>query len=556
MQMRVINLDRSRDRMDNFRARNPARNDIARFPAIDGLRADRARLIASEVLAPDLDYTGGALGCALSHLVQWRDVIQSDVALTVIEDDAVLAANFVEEATRLIDLLPDDWEYVAWGYNLDAAVTFDLLPGFTPCQATFNQETSRRRSQYFSVETVDSRLFRLHDAFGTVCYSISPRGARRLLDFCMPLRPMVVQHPSLPYPLPNTGIDSMIAKAWPSMAAYVAVPPLVITDNEQSISTVQVQRAPEATVIAEMLKMDGSRAAPVSLKLSKPATAPFLYPLSSRIPRILHYVFGMAPDFGGKPWGLVHHACLSSAIEKIRPDEVFFHYAYEPSGPWWELSRSLVTLKQMAAPTEIYGNPLRHVAHRAGVTRLRVLLEHGGIYLDADVLVHRAFDDLMHHPAVMGIEGKDQVQGLADAVILAERGAPFIRTWLESYRSFRSKGRDEYWAEHAVWMPARIAKERPSDVHILPHTAFFWPLWTPDHLTWMYESTVPVETKPYANHLWEAVAWSHFKDLTPGRVRQKASNFHSWLLPYIADLPDDYGLQGAALPLPAEFIAA
>jgi hypothetical protein len=33
------------------------------------------------------------------------------------------------------------------------------------------------------------------------------------------------------------------------------------------------------------------------------------------IPRILHLCFGMSPDFGGKPWSLVHHVCLSSALE-------------------------------------------------------------------------------------------------------------------------------------------------------------------------------------------------------------------------------------------------
>jgi len=506
---------------------------------VDGSLADRARLVVNNVIAPDLAYTDGALGCALSHLVQWRDSIENDVVLTVIEDDAVLSANFADEAARLLGQLPDDWEYVMWGYNLDASMTFDLLPGYTPCRALFDQAMLRRRSEQFSGERIESRLFRLQGGFGTVCYSISPRGAKRLLEFCMPLRPMLVQHPGYPQLMPNTGIDNMMAKAWPAMQAYVAVPPLAVTDNDHAASTVQTGPSTPA-VIKEMLPQP---------TVSPTVTLPLRRATVTKIPRILHYIFGMAPDFGGKPWGLVHHACLASAIDRIKPDEVFFHYAHEPSGPWWALSRPLVTLRPMTAPTEIYGNELLHVAHRAGVTRLRILQEYGGIYLDADVLVHRAFDDLLDFPVVMGIEGKDQIQGLADAVILAKRGAPFIRTWLESYRSFRSKGRDEYWAEHAVWMPARIAQEQPEQVHILPHTAFFWPLWTPDHLTWMYETTHPIQTNAYANHLWEAVAWPHFKELSPGRVRQKASNFHHWLRPYVADLPDDYGMAGPALTI-------
>ena len=33
------------------------------------------------------------------------------------------------------------------------------------------------------------------------------------------------------------------------------------------------------------------------------------------------------------------------------------------------------------------------------------LIEHGGIYLDADVLVHRDFDDLLGESVVLGREG-------------------------------------------------------------------------------------------------------------------------------------------------------
>ena len=83
------------------------------------------------------------------------------------------------------------------------------------------------------------------------------------------------------------------------------------------------------------------------------------------IRRVLHYVwFGMAPEFGGKAWSLVHYVCLKSAITHIRPERVFFYYDHEPAGLWWELSRDLVTPVKMTAPREIFGNPLAHVTHR------------------------------------------------------------------------------------------------------------------------------------------------------------------------------------------------
>lgn len=262
----------------------------------------------------------------------------------------------------------------------------------------------------------------------------------------------------------------------------------------------------------------------------------------SRIPNIVHYIFGMAKDFGGKPWSLMHYVCLKSAIEQIKPDEVFFHYEHEPSGPWWELSRKLVTLVPMHAPVEVFGKPLLHVAHRAGVVRLRTLIEHGGIYLDSDVFVQRSFSDLMEHSTVLGIEGKDTRFGTADAVILAEPRSPFLTRWLDEYNWFRSKGRDEYWAEHAVAVPARLAERHPDEITLLPYTAFFWPLWTDDHIRWLYQSNELINlTDTYANHLWESRAWMFVKNATPGSVRRQDTNFNRWAREMLVELPDDFG---------------
>ena len=183
--------------------------------------------------------------------------------------------------------------------------------------------------------------------------------------------------------------------------------------------------------------------------------------MPNRIPKILHYTFGLAKDFGGQPWSLVHHVCLKSAVERIKPEKVLFYYEYEPSGAWWELSRELVTPVRIEAPREIFGHPLRHVAHRADVVRLQQLIEHGGIYLDADVLVQRNFDPLLDHAAVLGAEGVDAEVGLANAVILAERDTPFLKRWLDSYHSFRGNGMREYWSEHSVRLPAALAKAYP-----------------------------------------------------------------------------------------------
>ena len=79
--------------------------------------------------------------------------------------------------------------------------------------------------------------------------------------------------------------------------------------------------------------------------------------------------------------------------------------------------------------------------------------------------MQRDFDDLLNESVVLGREGEF---GLANAVILAEPNATFLVRWLDAYRSFRSKGKDEFWSEHSVLLPAKLAQAYPHEVTILP----------------------------------------------------------------------------------------
>jgi hypothetical protein len=262
-----------------------------------------------------------------------------------------------------------------------------------------------------------------------------------------------------------------------------------------------------------------------------------------RVPKILHFCFGFSSTFGHKPWSLIHHVSVASAIDRIRPDAAFIYFEYQPQGPWWDLSRRLLTPVHMVAPREVFGNPVIHPAHRADVVRLQKLLKHGGIYLDTDVLVHRSFDPMCDYPTVLGQQGKDGSLGMANAIILAEPESDFIRLWLDSYRTFRSRGRDQYWDEHSVKIPAILAARHPEAIRPMSHRAFYWPLWYNDHLKMIFgpSAEVIVNDDTFATHLWETHAWRYLEHLTPRHVRETDSNFHRWARPYVSELPDDFG---------------
>jgi len=202
----------------------------------------------------------------------------------------------------------------------------------------------------------------------------------------------------------------------------------------------------------------------------------------TRIPKTLHFCFGLVADFQDKSWSLVHYACVKSAIWKIKPSAVYFYFEHEPSGPWWELTKPMITPVRVTAPTEIFGNRLVKAAHRADVLRLEKLMQFGGIYLDTDVLVVRDFGSLLNESCVLAQEGLDGSVGLCNAVIAAEIEAPFIRRWYETYRTFRGSEGRQYYNEHAVRVPKQLALKHPGEITVLDHKAFFWPMWTDEHV--------------------------------------------------------------------------
>jgi GR25 family glycosyltransferase involved in LPS biosynthesis len=241
LRISLINLDRTPDRLAQFNRLNEHLGEVARFPAVDGRTLDinallRIRLLDQSIVST---YTKGALGCALSHLALWEQTVADEEPLTICEDDAIFNRHFVGNAERLIATLPGDWDMILWGWNFDSIVSFDLLPGVSPCLSYFDQRSLRAGIRNFQDHHVLPQLFKLHRALGLVCYSLSPKGARTLRNRCVPLREMGVFFPGLNRRLYNNGIDIPMNDAYPTINAYVCFPPLVATKNEYERTTVQ-----------------------------------------------------------------------------------------------------------------------------------------------------------------------------------------------------------------------------------------------------------------------------------------------------------------------------
>ena len=76
-------------------------------------------------------------------------------------------------------------------------------------------------------------------------------------------------------------------------------------------------------------------------------------------------------------------------------------------------------------------------------------------------------------------------------------------------------------------MPWTLAKLYPTTVTILSERAFFWPIWTDDHIHAVYQTTEYdfERSGQLAYHAWESMAKSHLAALDPSTIKVIDTSF-------------------------------
>jgi hypothetical protein len=131
------------------------------------------------------------------------------------------------------------------------------------------------------------------------------------------------------------------------------------------------------------------------------------------IPKTIHYCW-----FGHNPLPQLAQKCIES-WKKYCPDYKIVEWNEE-------------TVDISACPTYVQvAYAQRKWAYVTDYIRLKVVYEHGGIYLDTDVELLKPLDNLLSHHAFMGCEGMENVNtGLGFG---AEKGFEFLRRNMAVY---------------------------------------------------------------------------------------------------------------------------
>ena len=156
------------------------------------------------------------------------------------------------------------------------------------------------------------------------------------------------------------------------------------------------------------------------------------------VPNIIHYI-----RFNKTTFSFVDYVCIRSAYVHQKPDAIYFHTNVDNfTGTYWnrltgeaDLQRRIKILP-IQVPTEIFGQPLSigwRLFHGSDVGRIRLLIQHGGIYLDNDVYVVNSLDKYRKFELAIGW---DEGQFLGSQVIVAHPQARFLPLWLQTYRQY------------------------------------------------------------------------------------------------------------------------
>ena len=303
--------------------------------------------------------------------------------------------------------------------------------------------------------------------------------------------------------------DTNYVRFYRACANFVLNPDAAIKQFEEIVDT----PSPSNTLNGGI--NDSESELPDFIKESSVANLGMLYQPDpcSHIPKIIHLLY-----FGETEFYNFHHRCIFSMILYMPEYEIRIYNTIEPpvENKYWQDVRNhkRVSIIKMNPPEFYDGFELKHFQYKADVARLELLYEHGGVYLDIDMLIIRPFHEVFEtgHSFYISEErqgANGQGSGpLINAFLAAKPKNGFIKLWLNEFKSGLRLG---IWAHHIRDSNKQLLEQHPHYKHKYRIRVLDWKLFMPIHWqdtdTFILSETVPFEFPPesYGTHLWETI---------------------------------------------------
>ena len=234
------------------------------------------------------------------------------------------------------------------------------------------------------------------------------------------------------------------------------------------------------------------------------------------VPNHVHFLF-----FNKSYIPYVQAVCVLAAFKNQRPEKIFFHTnVVEFTGKHWikikDTLGSVLEIRNITLPNEIFGQIFSRnyqLWHAGDVTRLRILMEHGGIFLDNDSYIVRSLDVFRRYEITIGITDGPY---LGTQVLIANKDARFLKLWLESYRDYNP----DSWYYNAGQKPMReILVYKPElvhavttllGVHTLSERLYIWDRW--DNWRKYYSIHLIVRLRNNMDTWWNKLKWPYLDE--------------------------------------------
>jgi GR25 family glycosyltransferase involved in LPS biosynthesis len=173
----VVNLDKRADRMEKLYANCPElKGRVNRLSAVNGRELALTPAIARLFKPHDFFWKKAILGCALSHLSLWWDLVHEKPEIKtylILEDDVKFKPEWEAKWNEAVGYVPDDADVIYLG---------GILPpnraGFETVKEKVNQYFSRVAPNVFFGQKPASRYFH----WCNYAYILTRRGAEKVLE--------------------------------------------------------------------------------------------------------------------------------------------------------------------------------------------------------------------------------------------------------------------------------------------------------------------------------------------------------------------------------------
>ena len=248
MKIFVIHVDAHHVRKKQFLINNPALANFTWFRAIEGSTVDFQKLLEDGIINPGLEMIPNSLGLTLTVLELLKMCVEINEPITIMEDDAIAHPNFEKTSETLLESISKTFDVIFWGWNFDALMWLLPFGAKHPIKIVSDRIQEKEFLPEFSenFQGVNHQLIPLGHQWGTMCWSVSPEGARKILDRILPIDTEAYEKRHLNLWVKPIAVDELIGKLIPDIIAFTCFPPLCFAINDKTESTIWPEKIENA----------------------------------------------------------------------------------------------------------------------------------------------------------------------------------------------------------------------------------------------------------------------------------------------------------------------